>query len=326
MTRYVYVPATGNPFILNYWLHFCNKNIKPYVDKIFIGQHGNTDPQLLKVTKELCKDNELEFRSTPFGRHSAGKSLENAFGQECSADTLLLLETDCFVFDSIIDDYFKKIEKGDLDLIGSTRPGQTDIVFDEPEQLGSFYHTENMWPCFLFCRSSVFNTAAKDMTTYLKHVVPTLNNPECLFHNSRGNEEFASFSVLLQYHAKKTETVPQIRAAPEMTKGSWIHFGKLEQMTLPGNILRHENNVSLIFDSSELPNISPLRDHPTGRTEHPMFLGMYMACVEYAKNNPFFKKIYPSHMKAIKQAIDILDFDSNKVEEYKNIFLGWLND
>jgi len=335
MSRQVFVPTAGDPFVFKYWLNFYDREVAPRVDTLHVGQFGPADPRGIEVIQQLCSERDIKFKSENGPNWGFAESFENAYSlyvNQKDEDSILLLETDCFVFDgTILDEYFNQIESKQKRLIASRRPASTDICVENPSvKLENRLDCNGLWPCFLFTRNKDFSQAYQNMILYLKdieHPNAIVHDPDLVFNNRRGNEEFVAFGFLLQSLMGPSEItfITQIRG--NKTDSKWTNFGRLEQMSLEGNVLRDKQEMAIIYSPSSerllLPR-SPLALFTSAKDLPAEYIGIYKACIlTGAESNSGLKELEDRYLGAIEKAITTFNYNRRKIDEYCNIFKEW---
>jgi hypothetical protein len=330
MTRSVLLPIAGDPFLFRYWLRFYDKNIAPHVDQLCVGQYGDTHPDYLTIIKDLCDERGIVYSSSgDSSSHHASLSLDVAYSQMKDDDgALMLIESDCFVFDgSIIEKYFSYMQNQSL--VGSTRPAWADMTPDSLVE--SNYHcTDGMWPCFLFVRKALFGHVYDMLTadTKTSGVDPTTS----VLGSYRSNEEFAIFGAFLWELAKDKADIVQMRGDLNNINSpkEWIHFGRLEQLSIRTGILRHPDNVPIILPPgtgiTEDRTWQPLEELQHARGLEANVLGMYRACVNSSQDHPLLQKHADNFLTALDRVIDTFGQDVTEVDHWHNHFVGWIQE
>jgi len=331
--RHVFLPIAGDPFIFNYWLQNYLKFVAPKVDGLYVGQSGPADPEGLEIIQELCDLHNIKVDFKYSGGFDAGLSLEVAYelldepGKP--EDVVLLIESDCFVFDpSILDQYFNMVEDNQYRLIGSDRvQSWTDITPGSPEVKTPRVES-GMWPCFLFTNAKDFHQTYEEMKFHLS--LPGLADPNYVFNNKRGSEESVSFTILLKSKTGPHHEIAQIRGdhitsyqAGQYPAVPWLHIGSLECLSLPYNIFRDLNNKPVLVSPDEEWPLTPLADHPSAHLQGMLYIGLYKACVEL-KTIGDHKRMVDRHLESIQQAIETFNYNAGEIDHYCNVFLSWV--
>lgn len=157
MTRAALLPMGGDPFLNAYWLrHY--RTWADKVDELRIVVCDQNDQAIQDyILEQTCKLPNVLIRFAPRTDH--GEILKQLI-EDTSADTVLLCEDDAFVRKpEKVDEFFRKIESGETDVVGCPRAtGSTNAINWASERYGTWTATATgetgplLWPCFLFAK------------------------------------------------------------------------------------------------------------------------------------------------------------------------------
>ncbi len=149
--RAALLPTTGDPFVVGYWL----RNYATWRDEVdelvVLVNPAPSGDALAYVRREVeAAGGRLIHVDLALGHGGAIKRLLD----ETKADTVVLCEEDAFVrIEGAVDDAFYRIERGDVDVIGSPRGeehGRRDFGPFNPADPAEI--ANNLWPAMLFAR------------------------------------------------------------------------------------------------------------------------------------------------------------------------------
>lgn len=159
MSRAVFLPTPGDPFMLHYWL----KNYQRwqhFVDKLYVCINTPIGKEAEDYMKEICVENNAEV--IYFHNQVQHGDCLNECLERCQEDYTLLVEDDAYVVRPDMIDYcFKLIESGEVDLIGGKRGSCAfEILKKALEVWGVQYEGIgdqgcNFWPCWLFTKKEL---------------------------------------------------------------------------------------------------------------------------------------------------------------------------
>lgn len=233
MTRAVFLPFTGDPFILKKWLS-CFARWEEEVDLLYILENATMSPEVARycwnITKPLIhKDKIYYLHEQRLIDH--GPAL-NVMLERCLEDSILLVEEDGFIFKKgQVDKCFTEIETGDCDLIASPRGSCPEELWkaenrawpESPEQ------QPNFWPNFLFVKRS-------DLLRTDQHFAAT-------------QWKKGDFISQLSYTIK-AEIVPSdtfVWASIQL-RGMGLRIKLLEQYHAMVEDIEHKNMIAGVFD------------------------------------------------------------------------------
>lgn len=247
-TRAVLLPSTADPFLMRQW--FKSFEIwKDEVDKIYVLLNSDADPVLAAqsfiyigsiLLSAVGKDKFWIEGTMPKIDH--GPAIDQML-EVCTEDLILLIEEDALVFKKgVVDEYFKLIEDGEYDLVGSARGSTGKEIWkrgnelwpDTPEQAPHF------WPNFLFCKRADllktdrnFSAKAWYKGDYIKELDLTITD-EVIYADSfvwasiQLRAKGLRVKLVEQYHSRieDLEDFTQVKGIFDR-KAPWVHIGSL---------------------------------------------------------------------------------------------------
>ena len=157
MARVALLPAGGDPFLLAYWAqHY--RQWCPEVDSLWVHVVGQSDPDVIAyIARQFLGSDRVTNQG---GREPHGQVLRRMAAEADPDDVVLFLEDDAFVrHPGVIDERFRLVESGAVDVVGTARGNATPNLIARAEELyGPSPITTSgetglsLYPCFLFAR------------------------------------------------------------------------------------------------------------------------------------------------------------------------------
>ena len=166
MSRAVFLPTPGDPFLLKLWFKYYKLWFEE-IDTLYILVNSVDDEAVINY----IKSNALKFPNVSF-RHVSrqmehGEALENMF-EKATEDHVMFVEDDCFIFRSgSVDASFKLLESGDYDVVGSPRGSCSKGIWDMAQNKWGLDYSgvgdvgPNFWPNFFFTSREILNNTSK---------------------------------------------------------------------------------------------------------------------------------------------------------------------
>lgn len=226
MSRAGFLPSPIDPFVLLHCLYYFYEVWQDEVDKLYICLNSDIEQEVINNILELVKHPKIVFSYYPrvIGH---GKAIDVMLS-ESTEENILLIEDDSIIFKKgIVDSYFKQIESGEFDLIGSPRIScDRKLAEDLCVEFGLDIYKwgdagPNFWPCFLFIKR--------------KHLLMT----DRIFGNSHLGDTFVNTSIQLRRMKLKIKEIPQYHCSPDDFQNKengvgifdgecgYMHFGSL---------------------------------------------------------------------------------------------------
>lgn len=282
MSRAAILPYPGDPFLLNYWLHFFDTIWGDEVDRLYIHLNSSIEESVVEYIRELCeKRPKVKFIYTNFQmEHGQVINISLDLVEE---EYIMLVEDDCFIFKKgVIDNCFKFLEDGGFDIVGSKRGSCAMEILSRASQLwGLNYEGEgdqgcNFWP------NLFFSTKAKLLTTDRWFGAKSWVKGENISALDQGPEKYlvqgdvaasdtfvwASLQLQATTPQSRIKYIPQYHGSPDdldhMQRSynlfdgvaPWVHVGSLSSGV--GGILQDGNGRSLsrrTIDTSKGENV-----------------------------------------------------------------------
>lgn len=157
MDRATILPFPGDPLLLHYWLSLFDKYWKNEITTLYIYLNSTIEKEAVDYIKRLCaRYPQIVLFYNPI-QTDHGPAINNVL-DSVKEKYIMLIEDDGFIFKSgIVDGYFRLLESGQYDVIGSKRGScHTEILKRAMVVWGLQYdgfgdQGPNFWPNFFFC-------------------------------------------------------------------------------------------------------------------------------------------------------------------------------
>jgi hypothetical protein len=240
MTKAVFLPSSGDPFLLYKWLS-CLDVWKDEVDQLYLLVNANLSKETRSYIRTLI---------APFSEKVIYMEREHLIDHGpalkimldgCTEDLILLVEEDGMIFKKgIVEKCFKEIEDGEVDLIGSPRGSCPEELWSVENKLWPETPEQqpNFWPNFLFVKREDLLKTDKhfaatswekgDFIPQLDHIIEAEVVP---------SDTFVWASIQLRGLGLRVKLLPQYHAMAEDLehkdkiegifdrKAPWVHFG-----------------------------------------------------------------------------------------------------
>jgi hypothetical protein len=231
VSRAAVLPAGADPFLVAEWLrHF--STWASQVDKLYVTVCGQEDPALRDyiAAKVEAVGGYIDFG--PMGDH--GQVLGRLMSK-VTEDLVMLCEDDAFVrVPDKIGESFARIERGDVDIVGSPRGSGTPEVIDLANRRFGIMTASTdeqgplLWPCFLFAKRADLERIG-NYSVWRYQAGDTLLGHE--FTSEQAMDTFGYASLMLRESGARIHVEPQYRAdlakMNEWGASQWFHVGSL---------------------------------------------------------------------------------------------------
>lgn len=269
MGRAVLLAYPGDPFLLNYWLHFFDNVWGSEVDALYIGMNTPIEEKVVEfIYNRIEKSRQKTGKKivVEYQDHMAdhGPTI-NKLLDLCTEDLVMLIEDDGFIFKAgKVKECFEAIESGQFDIVGSKRGScHMEILEAAQRKWGLDYQGEgdqgpNFWPNFLFLKKELLlatdrNLAAKawHKGEFIPELDLTVQNDviygDTLVNTSiqlRGLVPIERIKIVPQYHGSPEDLIHAERGQYLFDgKAPWTHIGSLSSGV--GGVLRDQHNRHL---------------------------------------------------------------------------------
>lgn len=253
MSRAAFLPS-GDPVVLLHSLKYYEEIWHDEVDKLYVIFNSPFNEEIIETLRNVVEA--LPHAQFEYAPEIAGGGASNPHGMSltkltkmATEDYIVFVEDDSIVFKKgMIDKYFKLIENGEFNMIGSPRMScdarWAEVSKDKfnlnYEGLGD--KGPNFWPCFFFCKRSDllktdlwFKPRFFEPGEYIKPLDYTVQEGEKM-----GGDTFVWGSIqMCEITENKVLEIPQYHSMPlwETWYNSnqfiwdgncyWMHFGSL---------------------------------------------------------------------------------------------------
>lgn len=252
-SRAALLPYPGDPFLLNYWLHFFNTVWQDEVDALYIFLNSPIEQVVVDYIRALCAKNPKI--TLLYENHQIEHGdVVNRMLDACTQELVMLVEDDGFIFKKgLINACFEALESGEYDIVGSKRGSCSMEILTRCKQLyGLDYSGEgdqgcNFWPNFFFTRKQILidtdrNFAAKSWKR--GEVIEALSTPSETYYAQDEvvvGDTFVNTSLQLQkkFPQNRIKYIPQYHGSPDDIEhyqrgynlfdgiAGWCHIGSL---------------------------------------------------------------------------------------------------
>ncbi|MCL4416270.1 MAG: hypothetical protein M1365_06180 [Actinobacteria bacterium] len=321
MTKAALISAGGDPFLAMFVIKLWQKYWYDEVDKIYVCFNTEMDKDN-KFTGELLsrlsKDKKISIIYHPYAM-GYGEPIRQML-LACREDLILLLEDDGFIYTpGIVEKYFKQIEDGEFDALGSPR---FSCGFEIADAMKARYNLNfegygdkgpNYWPNFFFCKredllKTDLNFAPKSFIEgeYVKEIDHTMLTTEMA-------DTFGWTIMQLRHMGIRFGEIPQHHASPSETEDYKNHTGNWMNSKPP---YIHGGSLSSGWSwNGFLLGRQPIPDDINGLHEIETRAAFWDLISENIEGFDEFKKEY-------RQGVDNLinKLDSSLVRTKKNIY------
>lgn len=243
-SRAVLLPATGDPFTLLFCLKFWKERWEDEVDKIYVNLNSEYFPKevINELLARLSDEPKIHIIYHPAPTRPHGQGIKELV-QVCQEDYVMLLENDAYIYkNNVVDRWFKKVESGEYDVVGSPRGSCTKELYDwevktfNLDVSGYGDVGPNYWPNFFIIKRE--NLLKTDLNFDSKEFPKGWER----FMEDNAGDTFVWMSIQLHRMGLKFFNIPQHKASPtefedkENKQGNWyppfqpmdyIHAGSL---------------------------------------------------------------------------------------------------
>lgn len=245
MSRAVLISCGGDVLLSTFVVMLWQKYWRDEVDRVYINFNTEMEEPTGEYLSRISTDKKISIIYHPYAI-GFGEPIKQML-QSCRENLVMLLENDGFIFQTgIVDKYFKQIESGEFDALGSPR---FSCGFEISKAMKVKYNLNyegygdigpNFWPNFFFCKKedllkTDLNFAPKEFKhgEYVKEIDHTMSQTEasdtfgwtCMQLRSMG----IRFGSIPQYHASPNEIEEYNQQINKWEKGKppYIHGGSL---------------------------------------------------------------------------------------------------
>ena len=247
MSRAVIISSCGDPFILLMVHRLFKKYWYDEVDRFYINfnNHIKTPTKAVgELLKIVSEDPKVHLIYHPEGIGN-GPPITELLGI-CKEDHILLLEDDFFIFTpGKVDECFKRIESGEVDLLGSPRYAFGEVADAAKKKYNLNYsglgdRGFGWWPTAFFCKRNDLMRTDLDFGSNKYPKGQYFKELDHTFVEDAHTDTFTWASLQLRYLGLKAGDVPQYHADPDEVENKikgeinwkdgkpfWLHGGSL---------------------------------------------------------------------------------------------------
>ncbi len=220
MTRCSLLSMCGDVFITSFLLKLWKRNWYNEIDHLYINfnNHCGVPPEVVaEFMGSIAKEPKITFVYHPTGIGNGPPQVELL--KICKEDLVLLLEDDFFIFTSgVVDGYFKRIESGETDLLGSPRYSYGEVADAAKKKYNLDYAGSGdkgfgWWPTGFYCKREDLMKTDLDFGSkkygkgeYFKELDHTFSE-DCF------TDTFTWTSIQLRHLGLKSVEIPQNHAS-----------------------------------------------------------------------------------------------------------------
>lgn len=221
MSRAVFLSSAGDPFLAELVLSLWNRHWRDEIDTFYIGYNNHAEVSL-SVSHEFLrkweKDPKIRIVYTPHGVGNGVPVTQMLLNSK--EDSLVLLEDDAFCFTpGIVDGWFKIVESGQADMVGSARYAAGEIAEAAKKKYNLDYsglgdRGFGFWPNFFVCKLSDLLKTDLDFGSNKYPKGKYFKELDHTFENDDFTDTFTWASIQLRYLGLKLWDIPQNHAHP----------------------------------------------------------------------------------------------------------------
>lgn len=236
----------------------------------------------------------------------------------CTEDNILLLEDDFFIFrPGIVDNFFKRIESGETDLLGSPRYSYGEVADAAKVKYNLDYSGTGdkgfgWWPTGFYCRREDllktdldFGSKEYRAGVYFKELAHT-------FKETSYTDTFTWASIQLRYLGLRSIDIPQFHSSPYEIEE--FEKKELKWAENPGYI--HAGSLSSGWGGylqGRIPDVS----HEAAKKDIESRVAFWIICSDVAEGFDNFKKEYKA---GIEQLIENAHLDRDRISAKIKIY------
>lgn len=250
MSRAILLPSTGDPYITAAWITAYKKYCEQHVDKLYVCINSSLEEKVANYVVDSFKA--LGAEVLQFDKHLDHGPALTSLLDICKEDYVFVAEDDFYIqHPTILDQWFKEVESGNIDMIGSKRgcvgPEIIKSTVSKFNLTSPLDHQPNFWPCLIVVKASDLRRTDKNFAAKRfeagKHIPQLSFTPTV----STGGDTFVWASIQLRALGLKIKDVNQNRFIDVITSGNfpppWVHLGS-SSTSLNGHLL-DENMIPI---------------------------------------------------------------------------------
>ena len=319
MTKAALLSTCCDPFTTSLCLKFWKERWYSEVDHFYINLNNHC-----KVPPEVIGEFMQYWANEPkitFIYHSTGKGNgppQVELLKICETDLILLLEEDFFIFESgVVDGYFKKIESGEADILGSPRYTYGEVA-DAAKKMYNLDYSGigdrgfGYWPTGFYCKKSDLLKTDLDFGSKEYKAGAYYKELDHTFTETSYTDTFTWASLQLRYLGLKSIEIPQYHASPFEIEE--YEKKELKWAEKPGYI--HGGSLSAGW-GGYLQNSTPDTNDNSSMQEIETRCAFWQIASETTEGFDSFKKDYQD---GIIRLIERANLDNSRIEIKKKIY------
>jgi len=221
MSRCCFLSSCSDPFLTLLSLKLFQEKYYDEVDKFYINinNHASVPQDVIGETlKRLSQDKKVHIVYHPEGIGNSDTISELA--KISKEDLVMFLEEDFYIFQSgIVDSYFKKIESGECDLLGSPRYTHGEVADVAQKKYNLDYSGVGdrgfaWWPSFFFCKREDLLKTDMDFGSKKYNKGEYFKELDHTFIEDAHTDTFAWTSIQMRHMGLRSIYIPQHHASP----------------------------------------------------------------------------------------------------------------
>lgn len=341
MSRAALLPTPGDPFLLNFWLKFYKRFWMDEVDRLYVYVNSAIEPEAVTYMRNLVNATPKAVWLYTDHQIEHGDALKRMV-ELATEDHLLLIEDDGFIFKpGKVDECFRLIEEGRVDVVGSRRGSCSQWLYDTASEVfgldnsGFGDNGPALWPNFLFARREdlvkLRNMGARsweagEVVAPVRGAAPEL----------QASDTFVEASLELRAAGLRIHSMPQYHLNVNPMEdyndqkniwdglAAWMHVGSLSSGI--NGILVDDKGRPLgrrrVAEPS--PNPWPIKpNNENEKMEYERRLVWFILAHQYSKPERL-TDLRDEYKAAIGRVVDAFGLSSTRMEKNKLIFEGFL--
>ncbi|MEK6881124.1 MAG: hypothetical protein AABY22_16005 [Nanoarchaeota archaeon] len=221
MSRAALLSTCGDIFITSLVLKLWKERWKDEISHFYINinNHSNVPTDVIsEFISKIITNPRITLIWHPTGIGNGPPQTELV--KICNEDLILLLEDDFFIFQpGVVDGYFKKIESGECDLLGSPRYTYGEVadaakVKYNLDYSGSGDKGFGWWPTGFYCKKADLLKTDLDFGSKEYKAGEYFKELDHTFKETCYTDTFTWTSIQLRYLGLKSLEIPQYHASP----------------------------------------------------------------------------------------------------------------
>lgn len=347
--RVAILPYPGDPFLLNYWINNFITFWEQEIDRLIIVCNTPAEQDVIDYIRLLCvKSQKIELIYVDH-QIQHGDAINIAL-DKLQDEVVMLIEDDAYIFRSgIVDFYFKKIEDGEFDVIGSPRGSCSFEILERAKQIwGLSYDGEgdqgpNFWPNFFFAKAATlistdrnFNSRAWEKGEKIHSLLDYDVEVPLVVGDTFVNTSLQLRSMIPR---ERILTISQYHASPDDARyyenkeryfvfdgrAPWIHIGSLSSGA--GGALMDDHSRSL--SRRKIMPEGPLTVLPKEwcdvtsemqKKEWERRVAWWQKFWLFCQPTKGIQDFYNAYGRAIEQLINQYQLSRSRIREYQRIY------